>query len=505
MTTRDVRSDFLAFRRSGDAAALARVFDALAPKLLLLAAHVGRDGASAEDLVQTTFVQAMRDAARYDESRPLAAWLASILAHRAADEARRARLRQGIPAPELAHAPAHGCDALTALAERESLERIGAAIDGLEEPYREVLVLRTAHGLTPSEIAHALGRPPGTVRMQLQRARERLRERLPRELALPALFLQDEGRGLAAMRESLLAEAARTAVVVGGQAASASLASKLVLGTLVATAVGAYFLLRQDGRAPEVRSASLVGSGTPPAEVSLQLASAPGSTQAGAAVQARVQQEPTRPPEPRTPNVIGRVVAMDGTPVASARVLALEEGTASLQRALATTDAEGRFAAYDVPVDTWLGARAAGHQPASYSYKRGAVRVKAGVNEVELRLGAKGHRIAGTLVDASGAPLPDAFVLVAVDEDARLAPEGMKQPREAPDRESFVVQADGSGSFESDEVPADVALLVARAPEAGLVATQLLEVRAGRDERCTLVLGPGARLAGRVQIGRAHV
>ena len=49
---------FLRFRRTGDPAALAAVFDATAPQVLRVAMHVSRDPAAAEDLVQRTFLTA---------------------------------------------------------------------------------------------------------------------------------------------------------------------------------------------------------------------------------------------------------------------------------------------------------------------------------------------------------------------------------------------------------------------------------------------------------------
>src|SRR5262245_15500878 len=89
--------DFVRYRDHGDAEALARVFDALAPKLLLVAQHLTRDGAGAEDLVQATFLAAMRDARDFDGERSIQAWLSGILAHRALDERRRARVRAAEP------------------------------------------------------------------------------------------------------------------------------------------------------------------------------------------------------------------------------------------------------------------------------------------------------------------------------------------------------------------------------------------------------------------------
>ena len=70
-------------------------------------------------------------------------------------------------------------DPAALVGDRELFDEALAAVEALPEPYREVLLLRLVHGLTPAAIAHTLGRAPGTVRMQLQRGTERLRRALP--------------------------------------------------------------------------------------------------------------------------------------------------------------------------------------------------------------------------------------------------------------------------------------------------------------------------------------
>ena len=181
MMERTEERDFRSFRKRGDPEAMARVFDAVAPKLLLVAGHLTRDAAEAEDLVQTTFLRALQDAERWDETRPLVPWLVGILSHRALDQRRRNQLRS---ARELEHVAGEAkvLDPLDLVSDKEMREAIAGSVDRLEEPYREVLILRIAHGLEPTEIAHTLGRSPGTVRMQLKRGREKL------ERAFPAPF-----------------------------------------------------------------------------------------------------------------------------------------------------------------------------------------------------------------------------------------------------------------------------------------------------------------------------
>jgi anti-sigma factor RsiW len=58
--------------------------------------------------------------------------------------------------------------------QRQAVERVQRAIEGLPVDFREVIVLRELEGLSYKEIAAIVGVPIGTVMSQLARGRERL-------------------------------------------------------------------------------------------------------------------------------------------------------------------------------------------------------------------------------------------------------------------------------------------------------------------------------------------
>src|SRR5215204_2612226 len=87
----DPAVSFRAFRDRGDAAALADVFDRAAPSLLRLGRRLLGDEAAAEDLVQQTFLTAMRRAGSFRDGAPLLPWLCGILGRHARNEWRRRR------------------------------------------------------------------------------------------------------------------------------------------------------------------------------------------------------------------------------------------------------------------------------------------------------------------------------------------------------------------------------------------------------------------------------
>lgn len=214
--------DFQTFLRTRDPVALAAVFDAAAPRLLLVAMHLCRDAATAEDLVQTVFLQALRDIDRFDARRPVLPWLLGLLEHRASDARQRAHVRrERSGGPEVAAAwAASGPSPERAAADREVRERVAQALSGLPRDSRDVLTLRLVHGLSSVEIAHAHGLPPATVRTRLRRGLQQLRRALPRGLATPGLLallgteMLRASDGLAAVRGKVLA-AAGGGVAVG--------------------------------------------------------------------------------------------------------------------------------------------------------------------------------------------------------------------------------------------------------------------------------------------------
>src|SRR5690606_27016764 len=121
------------------------------------------------------------------------------------------RLRKPDP-DRLAHAPS--VDPVRAAESAELDAAVDAAIADLPEAYRPVLRLHLVYGHAPAEIAHALERPPGTVRSQLARGLETLRRALPAGFAGLAAVALTAGKGLAAVKQVVLGHAAAAPGVV---------------------------------------------------------------------------------------------------------------------------------------------------------------------------------------------------------------------------------------------------------------------------------------------------
>ncbi len=154
----------------------------------LAVALVG-DVATADDLVQETFVTALSRPPR--GGRMPRAWLERVVRNAAKQTFRSRGRRTQREAETAGPVPLPG--------PRETVERLDTErclteeLARLDEPFRTTLMLRYYDGLTPAEIAARTSTPGGTVRWRLQRGLELLRERLDgrfgQRAAWCALFL----------------------------------------------------------------------------------------------------------------------------------------------------------------------------------------------------------------------------------------------------------------------------------------------------------------------------
>lgn len=336
MADSDVDALFLRFQRSGDPAALAAVYDQVAPELLLVAAHFATTAAAAEDLVQSTFLAAIESAAAYDPTRRVVPWLVGILAN----QARRARRTDARRLDAARMEPPAAADPLRAAAGAEFTEELAHRLQTLPPHYRQILILRWTHGLQPLEIAHALGLPPATVKTRLRRGQEILLQALPAGFA--ALLLAGTARGLAGVRASVLERAAAAAA---GRAAPVSRVLRPAhAGKALAIAglavVGQCLLLFLDGPDPPPRSvaaAPVVPAATRAALDGLARGTVPAAAERGTAGTAAAG------PEFAAADLAVRIRYSDGTPGADVVVRASPQALADplFRERLVTADGAG--------------------------------------------------------------------------------------------------------------------------------------------------------------------
>lgn len=247
----NIDTEFQRFQQTRDPEALATVFDAAAPRLLLVAMHLCRDATAAEDLVQTVFLQAIRDVEQFESPRPVMPWLLGILEHRAHDHRDRAHVTRERGSHALATVGSFVADPKpgpqSAAEDAELHNQVAKALDGVPTKYREVLTLRLVHGLRAVDIAHAQGVSPETVRTKLRRGLAMLRSSLPRGVATASLLtlLATEclraSNDLPTVRRTILRSIAGPATAVAGTLAmkwlgGVGVAAAILIGVLLAVA-----------------------------------------------------------------------------------------------------------------------------------------------------------------------------------------------------------------------------------------------------------------------------
>src|SRR5262245_41016404 len=165
-----VDAPLVAAARRGDRAAFGALYRRYARLVqAVLLARVPPDHVA--DLVQDVFLIAMDRLGTLRDDAAFAPWLATIARRRAADW--RRRRRDTVPLEE-AMSESVGSDPEEERTARAAVE----AIQSLPEAYRETLLLRFVAGLNGPEIAERTGLTHGSVRVNLHRGVEMLRQRL---------------------------------------------------------------------------------------------------------------------------------------------------------------------------------------------------------------------------------------------------------------------------------------------------------------------------------------
>jgi RNA polymerase sigma-70 factor (ECF subfamily) len=162
-----------------DERALSALYDATVRRVYALVLRVVRRGALAEEVVEDTYFQVWRQAARFDAARgrPMT-WLLGMARSRAIDAIRReARFEHtsldAEDAPDIEDGSAAADDLLDAARCHADLHR---ALMLLNAQPRQLVALAFLRGMSHEEIAEHTTLPLGTVKSQIRRALITLRE-----------------------------------------------------------------------------------------------------------------------------------------------------------------------------------------------------------------------------------------------------------------------------------------------------------------------------------------
>ena len=157
----------------GDADAIRQLVGRFQGEVYGLCVRLLHHRQDAEDVCQEVFLRVFRSLDGWDSGRPLRPWVMGIAVNRC-----RTWLGQRARRPELVDYLQDVVAGQAADDSAELLAEIRAALAGLRLEYRTVFVLFHEQGQPYEAIAQALGRPVGTVKTWLHRARLEILERL---------------------------------------------------------------------------------------------------------------------------------------------------------------------------------------------------------------------------------------------------------------------------------------------------------------------------------------
>jgi RNA polymerase sigma-70 factor (ECF subfamily) len=149
--------------------------------LFAYAMTLTRNRIEAEDLVQETYVRAVRKIGDLAPESNLRNWLFVVMRNAWLNQIRHQSKRPQLIEPdetEMLTAPANDSNPQVVYLRKLEQAAVKKAIENLPLAYREVVLLRDIEGFSYQEIADILDCPAGTVMSRLGRARDKLRQLL---------------------------------------------------------------------------------------------------------------------------------------------------------------------------------------------------------------------------------------------------------------------------------------------------------------------------------------
>jgi RNA polymerase sigma-70 factor (ECF subfamily) len=163
-----------------DPQALAELYDRYGRTVYSLILRVVRDKASAEDLVQETFLRVWNRVHLVNAAKgAVGPWLLAVARNVAIDYLRSSagRERNAVELDEAGHAPLYG-EMEAGILISDQARRAKAAMDKLAPNYRTVMELAYFEGLSQSEMSVRMGQPLGTIKTWVRAALQCLRDEL---------------------------------------------------------------------------------------------------------------------------------------------------------------------------------------------------------------------------------------------------------------------------------------------------------------------------------------
>lgn len=182
----DQDAEMLKRLRDGDRTAMAELYDRYFDRMYSLVFNqVDRNRDVAEDIVQETFLAALKSAKGFKGRSSAYTWLCSIAYHKVADHYRRQsrerkRMVSGVDvdAVDVSENPGAQPQPDSLIESAETRQVVNEALGKLPWDYRQVLILKYVEELSVQEISQIMDRSPKSVEGLLTRSRKALQTQL---------------------------------------------------------------------------------------------------------------------------------------------------------------------------------------------------------------------------------------------------------------------------------------------------------------------------------------
>ncbi len=174
--------NLVARARGGEVSAFGALVERYQDRIFNTCYRLCHRHADAEDLTQTVFLKAYEALPRFESRSGFFTWLYRIAVNLVLTQRRRTARHRPLstdagdedrPALRLVDESADGPE--VSASDAEQLERLAAALRGLDEEFRVALVLRDIEQMDYAQIAEVLDVPVGTVKSRIHRGRMMLR------------------------------------------------------------------------------------------------------------------------------------------------------------------------------------------------------------------------------------------------------------------------------------------------------------------------------------------
>lgn len=169
------------FKKKKEPESLKDIFDKYGERIYKAAYLLVGNREDAEDLCQDVFCEYFKAPSAFKGRSSVFSWLYRIMLNLHYQRLRKKYKHQSVienqkllneEIHDMLHIDIAGID------KEESLNKVWHAITGLPDIYKSVVMLKYIHGLSYEDMAGVLDCPVGTIRSRLNKAREKLKQKL---------------------------------------------------------------------------------------------------------------------------------------------------------------------------------------------------------------------------------------------------------------------------------------------------------------------------------------